>query len=316
MYFPYVYGRQSELLALRSSSSSCLEAGAVVPIVEPIVQKPSGFVKCMETLGKNGQQMIVVINPCQGELQGGAGSEWMKQVDAAIAAYPTVIPGFQCRPGVAMGHIQAFLTRYGDRNIALLYANSGLNDADMQILSSAPNVKFHVVLQGKITGAQLGALPTSKIVHIVDQFNKKIRNADYAGREHFTDSHKTFSQFGTGFGDYTITGSEVQLGGGPPGAVAIHVTYKNSSNGDIWIEHFVSDEVDVLAGSPESKFLEAVAKLAAEHSGREQEFGKNKALAAYFDDHLIGHFPGLGKNKERQILHHIARMNDLLVTGA
>lgn len=98
-------------------------------------------------------------------------------------------------------------------------------------------------------------------------------------------------------------------------AVAIHAIFKDAKLGDIWIEHFVSDDTDIDVGSAASKYLEAVAKIAKAGRSRKAEFGVNRALKEYGEDHRNQYFPGLGKSKERQIYHHIAAMHDVL-TGA
>ena len=312
MYFPYLYGRRSELLALRSASANYFSSGVVVPVIEPVVTKWNDLARCLEDLGKNGHQAVVVMNPYQGELKAGAGAEWRKEVNAVLTKYPSLLPGCLCRKGVTSATIQNFFKKYDNRQVALLYMGSSLTDSEVKSFAAAPHVQYHISLQGKITEAHSILLPKAKSVHILDNFNKQLRNADYSGQEYFSDRHKGFAKKGVGFGDYTVIGSELNLGGGPAGAIAIHATYKNEDNDDIWVEHFVSDETDVNVGTAEEKYLDAVAKLTAAHPPREHEFGLNPALEAYFEDNLAGHFPGLGKNKERQIHHHIALMHDVL----
>lgn len=315
MYFPYVFGRASELLAIRSSSKNYLSSGLVTPIVEPIVTKPAALIKAIEEIGQRGQKAIIITNPSQGELRGGPAPTWVASVDTAFAAQSTIVPGFLCRPGVTHSAVLAFLAKYSHREVALLYLNSGLSDAAVHSLALAPNVSYHIALQGKVPSSQLALLPHAKTVHIYDHFNKQARNADYCGEEHFTDRHRSFSEHGAGFGDYTITGSEVQLGGGPPGAVAVHITYKSGTDGNLWVQHFVSDDTDIGVGTTEGKFLQAISKFAAEYHGRGAEFGANAAINDYLQNYNDSHYPGLGKNKERQIQHHIARVHDFLLTG-
>lgn len=315
MYFPYVYGRASELLAIRSSSKNYMASGLVIPIVEPVVAKPGALIKAIGELGHRKHRAVIITNPSQGELRSGPPPTWGAGVDAALIAHPSIIPGYLCRPGVTYSSIQAFLAKYTHREVALLYLNSGLSDATIQALAKVPNVTFHITLQGKVPGSHLGLLPHAKTVHIFDHFNKQRRNADYFGEEHFTDRHKSFSHHGAGFGDYTITGADVQLGGGPPGAVAVHITYKSGIDGNLWVQHFVSDDTDIDVGTTEGKFLQAVAKFAAEYHGRKAEFGTNAAINDYLQNHHSSHYPGLSKNKERQIHHHIARVHDFLLTG-
>ena len=100
MYFPYVFGRASELLAIRSSSVNYLSSGLVIPIVEPIVTKPAALVKAIEEIGQRDQKAIVITNPSQGELKGRPGLAWVAAVDAAVTAHASIIPGYLCRAGV------------------------------------------------------------------------------------------------------------------------------------------------------------------------------------------------------------------------
>ncbi|PJJ21557.1 hypothetical protein CLU90_4848 [Janthinobacterium sp. 67] len=315
MYFPYVFGRASELLAIRSSSVNYLSSGLVIPIVEPIVTKPAALVKAIEEIGQRDQKAIVITNPSQGELKGGPGPAWVAAVDAAVTAHASIIPGYLCRAGVTHAEVVAFLAKHSQREVALLYLNTGLPDAVIQSLALVPNVSYHITLQGKIPTSQLSLLPQAKSVHIFDHFIKQPRNADYVGKEHFTDRHKSYTEYGAGFGDYTITGCEVQMGGGPPGAVAVHITYRSQADGNLWVQHFVSDDTEIGVGTTEGKFLQAISKFAAEYHARGAEFGVNSAIHDYLHNHNNSHYPGLGKNKERQIQHHIARVHDFLLTG-
>lgn len=315
MYFPYVFGRGSELLAIRKSSVECLSSGLVIPIVEPVVAKPAALVKAMDEIGQRGQKSIIITNPAQGELKGGPPAAWSTAVDASILANASIVPGFLCRAGVTPAAILSFLAKFKDREVALLYLNAGLPDSAIKSLASAPNVCYHIALQGKVPTSQLSMFPLAKRVEVLDHFNKQPRNADYCGEEHFTDRHRSYAEHGAGFGDYTITGCEVQLGGGPPGAVAVHITYKNGTDGNLWVQHFVSDDTDIKVGTTDGKFLQALSKLVAEYHSRGTEFGSNTAINDYLHNYSNSHFPGLGKNKERQIQHHIARIHDFLLTG-
>jgi hypothetical protein len=313
MYFPYVYGRGSELLALRNSCKTYFSDRTVIPVIEPVNLNPDRLARCLEDLGKENCHAVVILNPYQGELTNDVDKKtWFEKIHALLLKHPSLIPAFQCRSNIPLATINSFIQFYPNRAVALLYLNSGLNDSDMKILSGIKNIRFHISLQRKMTAAHMKLLPRSKSVHIVDYFSKQLRNADYSGQETFADAHKNFKDSGIGFGDYTVIGSAMQLGGGPPGAVAIHMTYKKPENAEIWIEHFVSDETDINLGSVGGKYLEALAKLVGSHRVRRNEFGDNEAIDAFLADHAIGHYPGLGKNKERQIHHHIALMHRVL----
>lgn len=315
MYFPYVYGRRHELLALRSASSEYLSSDTVIPIIEPVKKSPNDLIRCLEVLGKENLSVVVIVNPTQGDFKNEVSREWKKAIGECIEKYSSIIPGALLHSGSRapkLTAIEKFSSKHEGREIALLYRNSGLSHEENVALSKLDNVAYHVVLQQKISISHLRILPHPKLVHVVDTFNKQARNADYGNIELFSDSHKNFKERGVGFGDYTVIGEPFQEGGGPPGAVAIHITYRDSKKDEIWIQHFVSDEVEREMGTVEGKYLEALDKFAKNHKKRPAEFGLNQAISEYFEDHGKRHFPGLGKNKERQVLHHIARMYEIL----
>jgi hypothetical protein len=312
MYFPYLYGRQSELRALQAANLKYCKTGKVIPVIEPVVQKPNDLIRCVEQLGQAGTAVIVTLNPNQGDFKAGASASWLQALDGAIAKHLSVIPALKCGPQTSIKFIEGFLAKYAGRNVALMYSNPSLTDAEIAKLTGISNVVAHICLQGKMTGVQRTLLPIAKAVDIVDSFNKQPRNADYSGIEPFTDRHKNYSTTGVGFGDYTVTGNLFLEGGGKVAAVALHATYKHPVNKDIWVEHFVSDDVDINTGSAASKYLEAATKLAAAAALRKNEFGVNDALIDYATDLQIGHYPGLGKSKQRQIYHHIAVVHDIL----
>ncbi|AYQ37042.1 hypothetical protein BLA9940_02556 [Burkholderia aenigmatica] len=312
MYLPFVFGRQSELRALSDVNKKYTASGRVVPIIEPVVAKPNDLLRCLGNFGKSQAKALVIVNPSQGDFKKVGAKAWRVEVDAELTKYPTLMPAFQCGPKTSFSAIDAFLSEYDGRQVGLVYYSPSLTDAEVKKLAGKSTIDFHISLQGKMTSTQRSLLPISKAIDVIDHFNKQDRNSDYSGAELFTDRHKTYSTTGIGFGDYTVTGSTFQPGGGKPAAVAIHATFKNPKNKDVWVEHFVSDDIDIKTGSANSKYLEAVAKLALAVPKRSSEFGKNAALTAYIEDYKTSHFSGLGKSKERQIYHHIAVMHDII----
>ena len=312
MYFPYVYGRQSELRALQALNASCLGTDKIVPIIEPVVKKTDDLLRCLGKLGDTDTNVIVILNPDLGDFKDGGAKTWRQLLNPLFKKYTSLIPALKCGPKTSSTLVDSFLKTYPKANSALIYCNSSFADTEIAAFASNEKISTHIVHQGKITAHQRAMLPSTKIVEIADNFNKQARNADYSGTEFLTDRHKTFSSSGIGFGDYTITGSLFQPGGGKPGAVALHSAYRHPGTKDIWMEHFVSDDIDINTGSAASKYLEAVSKLAAEITPRIKEFGTNLALEAFVKDHKNAHFPGLGKSKERQIYHHVSVMHDIL----
>lgn len=311
MYFPYLYARQSELLALRSLRDNHPLRDIVIPILEPVNNNPARLRQAINDFGEADDNLIVVTNPYQHEFHGRGLDGWVEPIEAAIDAHNSLIPGLLVLQTTTAEQIRDFLMQYRNRDVALLYLNARLSDAQVQRLAERANIRFHINLHERMSAAHRAMLPHKKVVDVRDDFQRKARNADYAGIEFFTDRHLNYQQGAVGFGDYTILGATFEAGGGPAAAVAIHGTFKERG-GDVWVEHFVSDDVDLNVGTVGEKFLQAAGKLVARAQQFPRKFGNDQALLDYANDVAAQHNPGLGKSKERQIYHHVALMHQLL----
>lgn len=312
MYFPFFYARQSELLALRAMLTDHRSLQLLVPLLEPVVARPTALVKCIQEFGKEEQPLAVILNPDKHELkQPGAVAAWLEVISEELEDNQHLLPTFRCTSGTGFSEVNEFLKKYSNRRVAIAYTSPVLSDAQLKALAATANVQFHFDLSG-MTTAQRALLPTTKRVSIRDYFNKLDRNSDYDGVELFTDRHKAFKPSWAGFGDYASIGSAFSATGGPPSAVAIHAIYKEPKSGAVWIEHFVSDDTVKDVGSIQGKFVQAAKKLTAAAKSRPKQFGKNFALDEFALHASSDHFPGLPKNKELQISHHICLMLDVL----
>ena len=71
MYFPYLRGKQYELLALKELSTLLGAENAVIPIIEPVRStEGSGLDRCLDALSEAGCDFILIMNPSVGALQG------------------------------------------------------------------------------------------------------------------------------------------------------------------------------------------------------------------------------------------------------
>lgn len=182
MYFPYVYGRRHELLALRSANSKYLAPELVVPIIEPVNSNPGDLVRCLEIIGKENKAAIVIANPTQGDFKDQVPEDWKSAIRTCFERYASLIPGVLLHSGARspkLAAVEKYAAKHVDREVALLYRNSALSQAENISLTSIKNIAYHVVLQNKISDSHLKILPPTKLVHVVDGFNKQLRNADY-----------------------------------------------------------------------------------------------------------------------------------------
>ena len=315
MYFPYLYARRFELLALRGLIKEEGDLSkTVVPVLEPIARKTDDLKRCLATLGAAKIRSVVVMNPMQGEFKSHLGSDLRKNLSDDFEQYPSLLPGLICRSDVRASAVDEFLEHHDSGDVALLYWNTRLERADIQRIARTRRVRFNIVLHDQMAADLESLLSRDTLIHIRDRFNARDKNAEYDGSEFFSDSYLTFRKTGVGYGDFMTIGSVYKKGGGPAHAVAIHATYKQSKSNQLWVEHFVSDDTDRYVGSVPEKFLQAARKFVRALTKRRSEFGTNTSLARYEECVRNSYFPGLGVNKQLQIHHHIA-LNHQILSG-
>lgn len=68
MYYPFLRGKQYELIMLREMAAEISKSG-IVPIIEPVKKNFSSLRKTLDKLVENNCRFIIVSNPSVGELK-------------------------------------------------------------------------------------------------------------------------------------------------------------------------------------------------------------------------------------------------------
>lgn len=308
MYFPYLRGRQYELIAIRELSQKGKLSKFVVPIIEP-VKLTSTLSNTISTCENNGNPFAFIINPQVGALLADArkdktGEKLNRLYESVLkskCAIKTVIAGSDSNVNV-----KALVSRGVNKNdIMSIYLNrEGITDYETVFEKSA---KYNVVPYDMA----FRRIREHRIL-LSDRFDavKKERNNDYAKKEDefFSDDHLYYDTDGyTGFSDYSIVGHEYQESGFAPYAVAIHIVYFDDEN-NLRIHHFVSDSNDDI-NDPAKKFYEAVSKLVKWNANMHLE---TEGIKTFEELHKTGAYPGLGVVKKLSIMHHLQLMGEFL----
>jgi len=305
LYFPYLFDKQSELLAIRGMAGDFGSPQKIVPLVEP-VSAVSGLKRLYTAFRESGDFAYIIANPHQLTLADSTAlTAWETAAAPLLADKDVFRPVFKERAGTTKADIVAFLAKYNGRPIGLLITTGHLPVADIQsALGTSDSLVFMTTGADRV--ALVSALGAGKIVEVNDRFPAQRVNADYAGEEWFSRDHLDyFTVHGyVGFSDYTILPATPTKGGGAPGAVAVHLTYK-AFDSSIWVQHFVSDETDRNVGTAGSKLLEAIDHLATENHTHANKFDKSPAFNSYLAWAANRANTSLGKNKELEISHHI-----------
>lgn len=297
MYFPYLRGRQFELIALRELVEKGVLSSRITPIIEP-VKLSSTLVKTIEVYGENSKQLAIITNPKVGSFSSDAREEKNQKLKESLSASlkenNNILYMYLLR---ASSKPEKFIAKYAD-NMGTI-----CNDKDAipvyEKIFSETAVKFNLIPDESGFRRKV----RKNRVLLADKFNKQERNNDYIeiDDEPFSEDHLYYSEDGyVGFADYSVVGEEYNETGFAPYAVAIHIVYFDTDE-SLRVKHFVSDSNDDIS-DPAGKFQEALSKLV--------EWNKEKkidtvAMREFEDLYRREAYPGLGTVKKLSIMHHL-----------
>lgn len=313
MYFPYLRGKQFELIALREISDFIHNKNLISPIIEPVKETTVTLEKTLTTMIENDQNFNLIFNPVVGDIAKTKGfDEILRIKERLIKDYNNYQPTFIIDTRSSIANVQDIITENGLEGISIICNNIPQEEEEFLTFLNTNNIKYLILNEAIKSKRFLRSIRQIGIdmVSLTDPFNALRRNADYIDNddEFYSDEHLYYEDEGyIGFSDFLTIGQEFTDTGFLPYAVAIHLTYLNSKE-EFWIRHFVSDSnednTDVVG-----KFEEALRKLITFINAHAidtvacREFRELSAKESY---------SGLGSIKKLSILHHIELVYNFL----
>lgn len=308
MYYPYLRGKQNELLTLRENAPLLKQSG-FVPIIEPVKESLSGLGKALSAIVEAEGDAIVILNPFHGDHSDNTTSIW-SFLQNDFKDNLNISPGILLSENVSVDKAKTLCTGFGERLVTLIHA--GFTEAKLLVEAlDGDTSKFrHVFIDEYCGRLYRRHFKSDQRILIKDGFIKRT-NRKHPTVEFFSDLHITYEEEGVdGFGDFLIVGNDYSEGGGPAYAIAIHLTFIDSSKDDeMHIHHFKSIRQDDPK-DPAGKFAEALSKLVDEVKRPETFILQTDAVKEFLDLHERGHFPGLGYVKKLSMKHHIETLAD------
>lgn len=311
MYFPYLRGRQFELLALRELVEKEIIGCKVIPIIEPIKPTPT-LAKTLKYFVKERRKIAVVLNPTVGDFVKRINELMKEESETGKVGVATSIKQDMKNDSIIKSYIMnknsiSKISKRVDKE-NLLIINTGRDCLDSYLSaydSSSP--KYSLIPEDRA----FKSLVTKSRIVLEDYFIKRTRNVDYieAEDEFFSDIHLHFEKENfSGFSDYSVVGEEFNESGFAPFAVAIHIVYFNDKK-ELRIRHFVSDSNEDIR-DPAGKFGEALEKLVGWCD--KNKVIRTEGLKGFYDCYKTGKFPGLGVVKKLSVMHHIELISRFL----
>lgn len=295
MYFPYLRGKQFELIALRELMEAKVLGDKIIPVIEPV--KPSlAFTRMMDIFIEKKHQFALVLNPSVSDFSILEDETYVKYLSSEY-----MIHAYLTKPGL--------VDLKTDNETNLMIINTERDCLDEYLDFQEHNHPDYVLLPDDRTFSRK-VVSDSRIL-FEDRFVKAGKNADYGNKvdEFFSEDHIYYNREGFyGFSDYSVIGSDYQESGFAPAAIAIHIVYFDKERA-LRIRHFVSDSTKGFQ-DPAGKFGEALEKLVK--WVKDNDIPHTKGLESFIDCYNRKRYPGLGTIKKYSIMHHLELMNRFL----
>jgi len=313
MYFPYLRGKQFEMIALRELSYLPVDPTLIHPILEPVKNINNTFLTSLTSCLTGSVNLNIILNPKVGYYSTNSNGNLIIHCNNHINLGMPLTPAFIIMNPNDLNNAASTIRTNSYNNGGYTLIHKGrISDPTLLVdfFNEFPNVKYNVI-ETNIGARYNRNFQLNTIVNLSDPFITEIRNANFLTRpeEEFTEEHLYFATEGlAGFSDYLTIGSDYSETGFLPYAVAIHLTYHNQIDNKIWIRHFASISNDDYS-DPAGKFGEALNKLVF--------FIDSENIRTYASDEFRslnhrGAYPGLGVIKKLSILHHIQLVQSLL----
>lgn len=310
MYYPYLRGRQFELLALRNFSETITGESKIFPIIEPVRINRNSLKKAATTMTEKDISYGIILNPEYGDCEGEI-IDFFNEVDFPGASQwsPTFIIGKQ-----SIDEITSTIYENVYQNVILILPRGASVDEDhfaQLIADSAISKVITDPSRRKI--ARVTRNNRKELIELDDKFIAQPTNQAYTSidEELFSEEFFYFREDNfAGFSDYTVLPNEFREGGTLPKVVVIHLTYQKTED-QIFIKHFCSDSNQEDRSNIQGKFAEAANKAITFFDSINYN---SPALVNLRENLRNGTFPGLGVLKKISILHHLDLVQRLLNT--
>lgn len=309
MYFPYIRGRQYELLALKELIINNRLSEHITPIVEP-VKLSSTLSKTMEEFVNRNRNLCLICNPAVGSFISDMNNDDVNNNKQKILEFLSTTQ-------IIKSHI---IKENSAKNLNYWENKRDIKKSDWYVINTNREYLTDYLTLFEDISPKMSFIPDESQFRrkirrnrslLEDRFNKCERNSDYLAipDEFFSEDHLFYKEDGfEGFSDYSVIGEDYLESGFAPYAVAIHIVYFDKER-NLRVYHFVSDSNNDIQ-NPAGKFYEAVSKL--DKWVNENDITPTKSLQVFLDHYNNQTYPGLGSVKKLSLMHHLELIGQYL----
>ena len=249
MYYPYLRGRQNELLCLRELLENDVIGKKIVPIIEP-VRFNSTYISVIKKFVEKHRNLIIIMNPKVGkfkeEYDTSQANIFNEENEKRKENLKNNIEKYmECLNSPYV--LRAYLV---DNEIISKCMEGKINSKDVILINVGKDNVSSYEKYGEELSAKYTVIPNDqyfnglikgKTIVLEDGFKKARRNSEYLKEndQMFSYNHLFFDKSGyDGFSDYSIVGQSFDESGFAPLALAIHIVYFDDGK-HLKVHHFV-----------------------------------------------------------------------------
>lgn len=309
MYFPYMRGKQYELAALKEVAHK-LRNDKVQPIIEPVKDNITPLCNAINTLNDVGINPHIIINPEVGDLANDSADYLYNLINQETVSF---IPCVRLH-NQNISYVDTLLNQFISNGIVFsLYIQE---DIQTNVSAYTSNASANIIFdQSRYSHTFSNSLPNSVIIS--SAFPAERRNADYSTHpQFFSDAHLTYNaplvQNQIGFGDYLTIDNAWSTAGGPAFVIAVHITYIENINSNMYVKHCISRSNPDDQSNPAGKFQEALSSM-MQFANQTPSLDQNTlGFQEYINIYNRSSYHALGVPKKLSMMHHIETISNYL----
>lgn len=318
MYFPYLHGKQKEVLALRHLAAVLGAEGVVQPILEPVRQASTSLRHTLEACEAHKLQVWLIINPTRQDfepLRPAQSIEWGRHLYTSLSRRQWIHPALMLGPALTPEAVRRFAHVFGTRPVGIVVGRDSPPLHEVMALLAGVQVARVFFRDAEPAPQARAAAGSAGCVWVEDRKLPDAAELRQRDRHPFTDRHLHYRAEGfVGFSDYTTLPSRPDMPDAPPRSECFRMSFIHHDEraGDsIWTEHFTGyrgpDE-----RSPSARFGHALQAFRESLDRTDASFGPTESVRRYLGSIITATPPSRALSKQWEVMHHLELVSGLL----
>ncbi|WP_416758699.1 hypothetical protein ACNI65_19130 [Roseateles sp. So40a] len=336
MYFPYLHGKQKEVLALRHLAPLLGAEGRVQPVIEPVRQAATSVRHTLEACEAHRLQTWLVVNPARQDfelLPQMQTLEWGRQLFTSLPRRQWIHPTLLLGPTLTPEVVRRFVQLFSGRPLGVVVGCDGPPLAEvLALLAGAPlrlvffkNVEprplsvFPAGLSSALGAPGASGVAGVSAVWVEDRPAPDNQALRLHERHLFSEQPLRYEAQGrAGFSDFATLPSRPDAPDVSSRLVSFRLTYLRCAattgpgRSEVWIEHFIGDRPPGEDGHAQARFRGALQAFHLALDRPDTCFGPTEAARRYLTSFIDGVLPSRALSKQWEVMHHLELMSGML----